>query len=313
MRADRPTRSAGGGPRGGRAPRWGLALALVLLASGDALAQVVELVRFQSAPTPLGGLAARQAQARGEAPQPRPGDPITGYLARPDGPGPFPAVVHLHDCDGLAPVYRTGEARLPAERARTAERDWVERWVGAGWAVLLVDSLTPRAIPELCSGQAAAPRVGDAYGALRHLAGLPFVDPRRVAVVGFSHGGLAALGIAQRPEGSPAIVKGDHEFRAVVAFYPGCDTNGLMDLPTLILTGESDTASSAEGCREMMARRTGEGAPVRLVTYPGARHLFDEPSLAGSTRMFGHPVAHDEAATREAADEVRRFLADAFR
>lgn len=313
MRADRADGPGGDGPRVHGALGLGVAVALTLLACGDALAQAVDLVRFPSAPTPLGGLAARQAQARGETPQPRPGDPISGYVAKPEGPGPFPAVVHLHDCDGLAPVYRTDEAQLPADRVRTAERDWVERWVGAGWAVLLVDSLTARAIPELCSSQAAAPRAGDAYGALRYLAGLPFVDPRRVALVGYSHGGLAALSIAQCSDGSPAFVKGDHEFRAVVAFYPGCATSGLVDLPTLVLTGESDTASSAEGCREMMARRTGEGAAMRLVTYPDARHLFDEPGLVGLTRMFGHPVAYDEAATREAADEVRRFLADAFR
>jgi len=50
----------------------------------DALAGPLELVEFESASQPL-----------------IPGDRIQGYLAKPEGAGPFPAVVGLHGCGGM--------------------------------------------------------------------------------------------------------------------------------------------------------------------------------------------------------------------
>ena len=64
---------------------WSLVRALM----GDAWATPLERVEFESASQRLvsGGLIR--------------GDPIQGYLAKPDGSGPFPAVVGLHGCAGM--------------------------------------------------------------------------------------------------------------------------------------------------------------------------------------------------------------------
>ncbi|MFL6825585.1 MAG: dienelactone hydrolase family protein [Bradyrhizobium sp.] len=105
------------------------------------------------------------------------GDRIQGYLAKPDGAGAFPAVVGLHGCAGM---HDTTKQRLADEL------------VAQGYVLLLVDSYaTRRGIDHACTSSAFATfvrRRPDAYGALAFLARQSFVDPQRVAVVGFSPG-----------------------------------------------------------------------------------------------------------------------------
>jgi dienelactone hydrolase len=103
------------------------------------------------------------------------GDRIQGYLAKPEGAGPFPAVVGLHGCAGMS------------ERTK---RKLVGELVGWGYVVLLPDSLGTRGIDHDCfKGMLAIARISDALGSLAYLAGQTFVDPQRVAAVGFSKGG----------------------------------------------------------------------------------------------------------------------------
>jgi hypothetical protein len=56
---------------------------------------------------------------------------LLGYLARPAGDGPFPAVVVLHGCGGFA----AGGSLQLADQLR----DW-------GYVALMVDSLGPRGL-----------------------------------------------------------------------------------------------------------------------------------------------------------------------
>jgi dipeptidyl aminopeptidase/acylaminoacyl peptidase len=65
------------------------------------LASAGEVVRFDSAAYRLGEIQQRQARERGETPPEVPRTTIEGYLSKPDGNGPFPAVVYLHGCSGL--------------------------------------------------------------------------------------------------------------------------------------------------------------------------------------------------------------------
>ena len=113
-----------------------------------------------------------------------PGDRIQGYLAKPEGAGPFPAVIGLHGC-----------ARMPD----TTKRKLVDELVGWGYVVPLVDSFATRGIDHACTGgvpDISGKRRSDAYGALAFLAGQTFVDPQRVAAVGFSQGGWVTLLVA---------------------------------------------------------------------------------------------------------------------
>src|SRR5262245_64702385 len=57
-------------------------------------------------------------------------------LSRPDGPGPFPAVVIMHDCSGLGP------------RSSGAPGRWAKELVGRGYVVITPDSFSTRGFPD---------------------------------------------------------------------------------------------------------------------------------------------------------------------
>jgi len=273
-----------------------LALLATLAASPCALG---ETVRFPTATTPPTPLQERLARERGQ-PISRPAIvELAGELYRPPGDGPFPAVVSLHGCAG-APSRENAEAAGAA-------------YVSLGYALLIVDSFGPRDIKQRCLTEYGAPvdRIMDAYGGLLYLAGLPVIDPERIAVVGYSQGADTALD-AVRLGGTG--IHFDHRFRAAVAYYPSCvDSHGAVSVPSIILIGELDDWTPARNCREMMAKRSGEGADLRLVVYPGAHHSFNSRRLRGKPEVsYGHRNEYNEAAGPAAWNEELAVLRRAF-
>ncbi len=106
---------------------------------------------------------------------------LTGYLYRPQGEGPFPALALLHGCGGISPSIRWWAETL-------------RRW---GYVGLLVDSLGPRGETNVCDvffrADPLDARMPDAYGAQTYLARQAFVDVTRIGVMGWSHGGTTTL------------------------------------------------------------------------------------------------------------------------
>lgn len=97
-------------------------------------------------------------------------------------------------------------------------------------------------------------------------------------MIGFSQGAITALA-AVGSDAFDLFEPGDRKFKAAIAFYPSCLSDGTMTVPTLILIGALDDWTRASACTAMMANRTGAGSPVRLIVYPGAHHAFDVTSL----------------------------------
>src|SRR5439155_5252976 len=145
---------------------------------------------------------------------------IPATVSKPDGPGPFPAVVIMHDCSGLGLTSSGAPDR------------WARELVGRGYVVLLPDSFTTRGFPGgVCtnpspnrSDVSPARRSHDVYAALAHARTLPYVDGRRVGLMGGSHGGSTTLASMRMPDDETAPLAKEKRggFAAGVALYPSC-------------------------------------------------------------------------------------------
>ena len=220
---------------------------------------------------------------------------LLGYLARPDGDGPFPAVVVLHGCAGFS---SGGSLQLADEL-----KDW-------GYVALTVDSLGPRGLATACGGP-FIDQPGDAYAALHYLSQQAFVAPERVAVLGNSMGGYSALYAVDDGLMARNFRDFKERFRAAVAYYPSCGIPATtMTAPALILIGELDDWNPAERCRQMVAHARPESAPIQLIVYPGAHHGFNFAMLQPGRSSLGHWLEYNEPAARDAEAKVRAFLAE---
>ena len=185
-------------------------------------------------------------------------------LYRPEGPGPFPAVVALHGCGGL--VNRSGKVFR-----RFA--DWGDRLAAAGLAVLFPDSFTSRGLTDQCRVRArkvrsSRERVADARrrgaGCRTNPGGQ---GPGLADRLGERRHRVAVGGAGARAGRATAMP----DFRSAVAFYPGCRRLGeaawAARIPTLILIGRADDWTPAAACEQMVAGargRTRAGLDRRL-------------------------------------------------
>jgi dienelactone hydrolase len=235
---------------------------------------------------------------------------LKAMLFRPEGQGPFPAVVGLHNCTGLSNAAGVMGARY---------RDWGERLAKTGFAVLLPDSNGSRGIGSQCrvgsrSIRADRERAADADAARVWLQTQSWVAPERVSLIGWSSGAIAALWtVRARPQ---LQTTDGPDFRSAVALYPGCRrlSNAAWSarVPTLILIGRADDQASATICQQMVAGARGRSARVEIQVYPGAHHDFDHPNrpvqvrtgLAFSVDGSGRVHSGTNAAAR--ADAIKR-------
>ena len=243
---------------------------------------------------------------------------LDGYVYRVAGGGRHPAIVGLHGCSGM--FLRNGGV-LPSEFA------WAYLFNQRGWDVVLVDSFGPRHHGEMCSiggfdlGIYHA-RPLDAYGALAWLQAQDFVQPDRIAALGWSQGGAVVLMTVGEPSrGRPANLTGP-DFRAAVAFYPGgCRADRepagwTTKIPLLVLQGEADVWTPAAPCKAFIEGAAARGANAEIVMYPGAYHAFDSPNLTKRelpdyiTRAGVIPIiATDPAARADSQQRVSAFFA----
>jgi dienelactone hydrolase len=225
------------------------------------------------------------------------GQDFTLDIHKPEGEGPFPAVLLLHGCGGLSPGVTQGLS------------DHADVLVAAGFVAVVMGSFSRRnkAGGRVCKSQeelgyARHYRTKDAYQAQSLLASLPFVDRRNFFLIGQSNGGSVALLLASGYSlaGRDDVVP----FRGVVAYYPWCGaltaTPELVS-PLLVLGAGQDDWVSPEGCRQRAVRA--RGAAMEVVIYEAAHHSFDLP--IAQQVYAGHIVEGDPEAT---IDSRRRIL-----
>ena len=238
-------------------------------------------------------------------------------LLKPDGNGPFPAVVLHHQCPGLHTLDG---------RPNRSMGDWAEAAVRRGYVVLLIDSLRQRNVDSVCeearNGVNFPRGIRDAMQGADYLRALAYVDKKRIAHIGFSWGAMVALmGSSSDLRGA---LPGSEGFAASVSVYPGCftikPTNGTppfeivrnrIDHPVLVLMGDKDVETPAEECVRKLQAAKDSGAPFEWHVFPNATHCWDCEHLNGTSRTRGGikiTYRFNPAVTEETRQRVFEFL-----
>jgi dienelactone hydrolase len=218
------------------------------------------------------------------------GPEIAGWLYRPSGAGPFPAIVLAHTCAGV----------------NEQTEMWAKRLVGWGYVVVAPDSFGPRGEKNVCARGTIVSgnmRVADVAGAVDFLNAQPFVQKGQIGLIGHSHGGWTTVRAAQKNYGLAA-----RGLKAAVAYYPSCNAafDTHVDMPLLILIGDKDDWALADNCRKLQAAKFDRPELVEAVYYPNARHSFDYN--APDRTAFGHRLGYDSVAAPDAEARTRALF-----
>lgn len=235
-----------------------------------------------AAPAEAGGMTAVPPTAT------TPAVPI--YIARPDGAGPFPAVLLLHGCDGF-----TGFGAVAADRLSFR-----------GYVAVALDSEGPHSAPGACvDPKGSSTEAADARATLAWMRAQPYIRPDRLAVMGFSMGASATLDLIDRATGAADVPAG---LRAAIAFYPACENRTAnVAVPLIIFDGDADRITPAAPCAALVKAATDAGKTATITTYPGVTHAFNIPGFNGT--FYGEPIRYDSGATLDSAQRTEQFLA----
>jgi len=179
------------------------------------------------------------------------------YFALPDGNGPHPGVVVIHEAYGLNENIR----------------DVTRRFADHGYAALAVDLFAgrnramciARYMTGILMGSVQRPGMADLKSALTHLAAMPDVDPKRIGAVGFCMGGAFAIAWACT----------DDRLQAIAPFYawnPRPLDSVARLCPVVGSYPEKDFTTGAGRALDLALDKYGIAHDIKI--YPGARHSF---------------------------------------
>jgi carboxymethylenebutenolidase len=219
-----------------------------------------------------------------------------GFAALPDGDGPHPGVVVIHEAYGLNENIK----------------DITRRFAESGYAALAVDLFTgrnralcmARYMAGMLRGSLERAGIGDLEAALGHLAAMPEVDPERIGAIGFCMGGGFAIAWACT----------DDRLKAIAPFYAAnpkpIDAVSRL-CPVVGSYPEKDFSASAGRALDEALDKSGIEHDIKI--YPGARHSFfndrgrafnkeaAEDSWARTIAFFGKHLAPISAKSRPSA------------
>jgi dienelactone hydrolase len=213
-------------------------------------------------------------------------------LERPEGSGPFPAVMMVPGCYGFAEP-------LSKDHYVKTTKDLKDQ----GFAVLRVDIFNARGRKN-CGEVIPEEVTEDILTAAKYLRTLPFIKATAINVIGWSYGGDIALASLSKGESSS-----HSPVNAIVAYCPWVDvaTPWKLDVPVLVLCGAKDTIAPPSKFENLLSK-----VPVRqnvkYFVYPEAYHYFYNSSLPAQMSLFLGTVGYNENAAKAAWGEVERFL-----
>ncbi len=182
---------------------------------------------------------------------------LEGYLAQPEGEGPFPGLVVIHEAYGLNENIR----------------DVARRLAGEGYAALAVDLFAGRN-RALCIARFFAnfifnwlnnASINELKATLSYLAAQPGVDETRLGAIGLCMGGTCAIAWAGT----------DDRLKAIAPFY-GMNPRPLTAVeracPIVGSYPAEDFTARAGQTLDLVLDRT--SVPHDIKVYPDSKHSF---------------------------------------
>jgi carboxymethylenebutenolidase len=206
-----------------------------------------------------------------------------GYLVTPDGPGPHPGVVVIHEAYGLNDNIK--------EVAR--------RFAGEGYVTLAVDLFTDRNRAVCMARYMAGMLLGSVnrYGiselktALTYLAKNRDVDAKRMGAIGFCMGGSFAIAWACT----------DSRLKAIAPFYAvNPRPLDLVSRLCPVVGSYPEKDFTARAGRKLDRRLDEHSIAHDIKIYSGAEHSFMNESAA----------SYNEAAAKDSWARVLKFFGD---
>jgi carboxymethylenebutenolidase len=210
---------------------------------------------------------------------------VSGYIATPGGPGPFPAVVLIHEWWGLN------------QNIKELADDFAER----GYVALAVDlydgavATTPAeagALAGVVRGS-VEPAFANLAAATTYLQSLDNVNPEQLASVGWCFGGQWAYNMAANNMGVDASVMYYGRFSMD-------DDLSMMRADILGHFGEEDTSIAVDDVRQFEAKLSTLDGDHAVFIYPNAGHAFANED---------NKEAYNEEAAALAWERTMEFLA----
>lgn len=198
-----------------------------------------------------------------------------GYLALPDGDGPWPGVVVVQEWWGLNDHIR----------------DMTDRFATEGFVALAPDlyygetAAEPDEARKLAMGLEYPDALRVIQAAINYLIDLEQVAPKKVGLVGFCMGGGLAWHGAAHLQGLSATAP---------CYGGGPDMTpedaARIRVPVLAIYGELDRGVSPEVAQRRAALMDAAGVQHETVIYPEAQHAF-----MNDQRPAYHPEAAEDA------------------
>ena len=237
-------------------------------------------------------------------------------VVKPDGDGPFPTVILFTGAG--EPFWRPGYG------------NWMNWLKERGYASVISDSGKSRGVTgKAMMGKALMPieRAKEVFWIKDVIQNLNFVDKKKLALMGMSHGGDSIIDSLVYSSEDPNQYNLDG-VKSVIAFYPGCrkpifgvkltknygSAWSQKNIPVSIFQGSIDKWNKIELCQGVVERQKQAGTPISYHFYEKARHCFDEiyhKDLA--TAKNDQDCRYDEKFSKLAKDEVEKKLKEAFK
>jgi dienelactone hydrolase len=206
----------------------------------------------------------------------------------PSANGPYPAVLLVPGCSGFA---ATNGANFYEERAAELQ--------AAGYAVVFVDYIVKH-MQTNCAHVNQAEIAQDVLYAAIWTRRQPGIDGSRISVIGWSFGAGGVLFALKTAPADPAIAK-------AVMYYPVCRGAGPWSASVvgLMLIGDKDDVAYPTLCKPLVDSMSADR--LRVLTYPDARHGFDNRGFPDHADQSGSSV-YDREAAKASWAAVLEFL-----